>query len=146
MSSAAFDIVSWSPDQLESMPIPKYHDKLAKQLRDTSYLKSLNPETRALSMLRWCVRHGVDRMHTHAESLHRPVVSGKRVTPSALRDYRLTHQFRGPCCLCPVFERGVCREYKEAAIFVATSGAQAGEYVTQCALGACGYNSKLLTP
>lgn len=44
----------------------------------------------------------------------------------------------GPCCLCPLINP-TGPDFVEAAIYVATSGTYAGEYVTSCAKDACGY-------
>jgi hypothetical protein len=65
------------------------------------------------------------------------------VTPSELRAHRLSHQFLGPCCLCPSRPEEQ-RAFMEAAIFVVTSGRVSGEYVAGCAQGNCGYFGKLL--
>ena len=34
--------------------------------------------------------------------LHRPVHGTEHITPDALHIYHKTHQFLGPCCLCPL--------------------------------------------
>jgi hypothetical protein len=79
-----------------------------------------------------------------SELLDRPleVPGGHRVAPSDLRDHRLSHQFLGPCCLCPLRSAERPR-FVEAAIFVVKSGRFSGEYVAECALGECGYFGKL---
>jgi hypothetical protein len=61
------------------------------------------------------------------------------VVPSSLQEYRTAHQFIGPCCLCPLFEPEGRAIFTEAAIFIATFGPFAGEYVAKCAKGDCGY-------
>jgi hypothetical protein len=71
--------------------------------------------------------------------LHRPAVGGARVVPSALRKYRESHRFLGPCCLCPLFAQDGRSVFVEAAIFIAISGPDAGYYVAKCAKGECGY-------
>lgn len=70
---------------------------------------------------------------------HRPLTAqGERVTPSDLRDHRLSNRFLGPCCVCPIIAEGQ-PAFTEAAIFVVLSGRFAGEYVTECAQNRCGY-------
>ncbi|OBZ79694.1 hypothetical protein A0H81_00353 [Grifola frondosa] len=63
---------------------------------------------------------------------------GHRVTPSALRERRMTYKFTGPCCLCPnaTPDEG---HYTEAATLIAIEGPCSGEYVAMCAKGSCGY-------
>ncbi|OBZ76256.1 hypothetical protein A0H81_01031 [Grifola frondosa] len=63
---------------------------------------------------------------------------GRRVTPSALRERRMTYKFTGPCCLCPnaTPDEG---HYTEAATLIAIEGPCSGEYVAMCAKGSCGY-------
>ena len=72
----------------------------------------------------------------------RPVnVDGERVPPSELSDYRLSHWFRGPCCICPA-NSSSARErsrFTEAAILLVADGRLAGQYVVSCARGRCGY-------
>jgi hypothetical protein len=63
-----------------------------------------------------------------------------RVTPSDLRDHRISHCFSGPCCLCPYILGE--HSYREAAICVPGSGRYKGEYVAECALRVCGYFSE----
>lgn len=66
---------------------------------------------------------------------------GERVAPSDLEDHRHTHDFRGPCCLCAVFDASGS-VYTESVMFVAISGEFAGEYVAACAADSCNYLSK----
>jgi hypothetical protein len=75
--------------------------------------------------------------------LHRPIdTEGRLITPSDLRDHRRSHQFLGPCCMCPLTTGQPA--FVEAAIYMATSGRAIGEYIVECAMGKCGYISKLL--
>jgi hypothetical protein len=62
------------------------------------------------------------------------------VEPSELRNYRDTHQYCGPGCLCPLFEP-LSRQpvFTEAAIYLTTIGRYKGEYVAECAKARCGY-------
>ena len=78
--------------------------------------------------------------HGISERLCRPVHAKKRVVPGALREYRQYHQFLGPSCLCPLFQR-VSEEpvFKEVAIYIPVFGRYAGEYVAECANSRCGY-------
>jgi len=75
-----------------------------------------------------------------SQRLHRPVEGNERVRPDALHNYRETHQFLGPCCLCPLLML-VSGEYHftEAAMYVPIFGRYAGEYVAECAKSRCGY-------
>jgi hypothetical protein len=72
--------------------------------------------------------------------VHRPVSGGRRVPPAELRQYRETHQYLGPGCLClllePLSEEPV---FTEAAIYLTTFGRYGGEYIAECAKGRCGY-------
>jgi hypothetical protein len=78
--------------------------------------------------------------HEPSQCLHRPVEGNERVKPDALHNYRKTHQFLGPCCLCPLLTP-LSREYHftEAAVYVPIFGRYAGEYVAECAKSRCGY-------
>jgi hypothetical protein len=73
--------------------------------------------------------------------LCRPVEGDRRVAPDALRTYRETHKFLGPCCFCPLLglQGGVENQFVEASIHVSVSGRYTGEYVAECAKSRCGY-------
>jgi len=62
------------------------------------------------------------------------------VAPGALHKYCEGHEFLGPCCLCPllapVSEKPA---FTEAAIYLTVFRHYAGEYVTECVKGRCGY-------
>jgi hypothetical protein len=68
-------------------------------------------------------------------SRHKPSTVDGRVTPSALRKYRQSHRFLGPCCFCPLFNQDSRGAFVEAAMFIETSGPFCGEYVAKCAKG-----------
>ncbi|KAF8327320.1 hypothetical protein F5887DRAFT_924839 [Amanita rubescens] len=69
-----------------------------------------------------------------------PINAGARVPPDGLRQYRQTHEYLGPGCLCPLLERfSKTAPYKEAAIYLAIDGPYKGEYVAECAKHQCGY-------
>ena|SRR5271170_3587759 len=73
--------------------------------------------------------------------LNRPLnARGERIPPSDLSDHRSSHRFLGPCCICPLLRPAVqgCT-FVEAAIFMATHGRLAGQYLAVCARGRCGY-------
>jgi hypothetical protein len=97
----------------------------------------------ALSVWKWYVLFLASRLqHLHIHCIERPVTArGERVTPSDLRDHRLSHKFLGPCCMCPLLTEGGST-FKEAAIFAMPSGCFVGEYVAECADGKCGYFGK----
>ena len=64
--------------------------------------------------------------------------AGERVTPSDLLEYRNSHDFRGPSCMCASLDLDTAA-YTESAIFVATCGPSTGKYVAACATGQCRY-------
>jgi len=65
---------------------------------------------------------------------------GSRVDTEALLDYRISHKFRGPSCLCASYEYiRVNTPYTESAIYMSTHGSYSGEYLIACAAGRCGY-------
>ncbi|KAJ7257623.1 hypothetical protein C8J57DRAFT_1234771 [Mycena rebaudengoi] len=72
------------------------------------------------------------------DSKNKPVRDGQRVPPSELRDYRVTHEFRYPNCLCSVHELDP-NHVTESAVFMVNSGRLGGQYVAACALGICKY-------
>jgi hypothetical protein len=75
-------------------------------------------------------------------SYPRPVNEvGERVAPSDLLEYRKTHEFLGPSCLCASL-RSDMSSYTEAAIFLEPIGPSAGQYVAACATGQCRYWGK----
>jgi hypothetical protein len=65
--------------------------------------------------------------------------TGERVFPSDLLEYRRTHEFRGPCCLCASLDSSDASVYTEASIFVAIVGPYTGRYVAACATDQCRY-------
>jgi hypothetical protein len=69
----------------------------------------------------------------------RPVNDNEqRIQPSDLEDHRRSHQFLGPCCICPATDEHQ-PEFVEATIRVMRTGHFAGKYVASCASDACGY-------
>lgn len=74
-------------------------------------------------------------------TFHRPIAdTGERVPPSDLSNYRVTHEFQGPYCLCACDAIGT--DYTESMICVIVGGQFSGEYVASCATETCGYSSK----
>lgn len=63
---------------------------------------------------------------------------GERVTPDELNDHRLTHEFRGPGCLCASRIQAP-DAFTEARIFCAESGVVTGQWVAACGRGECKY-------
>lgn len=85
-----------------------------------------------------CNRGLYDILTLHC--FHRPVKERARVPPDELRRYRSTHQYLGPSCLCPLLEPiSENPVFREAAIYLSTSGCYKGEYVAECAKNRCGY-------
>jgi hypothetical protein len=69
--------------------------------------------------------------------VYRPVSdAGERISPSELSDYRVTHNFRLPCCLCAFGREPII---VEAAVYVYRAGELSGLYVAGCATDCCGY-------
>jgi len=62
------------------------------------------------------------------------------VLPADLPNFRLTHDFRGPCCLCA--RQDVEGTYTESAVFIGEDGPNFGKYMAGCASDQCGYLSK----
>jgi hypothetical protein len=79
----------------------------------------------------------------HDHFVLRPIHNEVRVQPSDLRYHRLSHQMLGPCCLCPLAD-SARPDFVEAAMYMASVGPYAGQYVASCAQDQCGYFSKQL--
>jgi hypothetical protein len=81
---------------------------------------------------------------------YRPVdENGARVPPSDLYQYRNTHDFRFPCCICPASQQPpiddqlqAAIQYKEARVFREQEGPYSSEWVAVCVAGACEYFRK----
>lgn len=71
----------------------------------------------------------------------RPSTLFARIHPSDFEGYRKSHQFIGPSCFCPAFERDG-PEFVESAMFMVDFGPFAGQYVAACAEDRCGYLGK----
>lgn len=61
-----------------------------------------------------------------------------RKHPDLFRSLRETTVMLGPCCLCPLLDESG-PDYVEAAMYMATVGPYAGQYVIGCANDQCGY-------
>jgi hypothetical protein len=68
-----------------------------------------------------------------------------RITPSDLREHRVSHQMLGPCCLCPMIDLNQ-PDFVEAAMYMPVTGPFAGQYIATCARDKCGYFGKLPLP
>ncbi|KIM72148.1 hypothetical protein PILCRDRAFT_93583 [Piloderma croceum F 1598] len=64
--------------------------------------------------------------------------SMEQVHPGSFRHHRDIRQMLGPCCLCPKIDT-VGPDYVESAIYVATTGPFASQYVFGHARDKCGY-------
>jgi hypothetical protein len=73
----------------------------------------------------------------------RPCSNHLRVRPSDLRDYRMSHQMRGPGCFCPMMDENQ-PDFVEAAIYVLSVAGTpfSGEYVASCVRNQCQYFGK----
>ena len=65
---------------------------------------------------------------------------GKLVAPSDFSEYRLTHDFWAPSCLCALADEGK-EQYTELAVLLCAIGEFASKYVATCATDHCGYLS-----
>jgi hypothetical protein len=77
------------------------------------------------------------------KNIVRPIGNeGQRIPVSGLRNHRLTHQFTGPGCLCPLADP-TQPAFVESAIFkVGTENEHGEEYMAKCAQDKCGYSGK----
>jgi hypothetical protein len=132
--------MSRNPQPLRSLTIPTYRQILLFELYEsTRCVKTFDPATLSLVTYHWYV---VLTFFTNALSycLHRPVQGQRRVTPDAWCDYRKSHEFLGPCCLCPLLTPASTEpRFIEAAIYIPILGRYTGEYVAACAKSRCGY-------
>jgi hypothetical protein len=130
-----------TPRRLAATPVLTLRQKyLAVISQSTHHIFSLDPDTLSLTTYYWYVA-----ILTHPFiselCLSRPVEGERRVTPDALRSYRKTQNFLGPCCLCPLLGigRGIEHKFVEAAIHIPHYGRYVGEYVAECINSRCGY-------
>ena len=132
-----------NPQQLVSTAfLPTRQTLLDKISRETNSVMSFDPATLKLVMHEWYIRTVSSRLILLClhPCLHRPVRDRARVTPEGLRQYREAHQYLGPGCLCPLFERvGNRPAFTEAAIYITAVEPYKGEYVAGCAKSRCGY-------
>ena len=63
----------------------------------------------------------------------------QRIPPSELGEYRQSHRFQYPYCLCPLFAPTGASAPTEAAVLIETVGPHSGLYVAKCAKSECGY-------
>jgi hypothetical protein len=68
----------------------------------------------------------------------RPTSTEARIKPSEMQEHRTSHRMLGPCCLCPMIDMSK-PDFIESAIYIASNGEQAGQFVAACAKGKCGY-------
>lgn len=68
---------------------------------------------------------------------------GIRITPDALDEYRYTHAFKGPSCLCAYLDASSFTEAKIGLVQTLGLGenpaACLGQYAAVCAKQRCGY-------
>jgi hypothetical protein len=132
-----------NPQQLVSTAfLPTRQTLLDKISRETNSVMSFDPATLKLVMHEWYIRTVSSRLILRClhPCLHRPIRDHAHVTPEGLRQYREAHQYLGPGCLCPLFERvGNRPAFTEAAIYITAVEPYKGEYVAGCAKSHCGY-------
>lgn len=68
-----------------------------------------------------------------------------RIPPSDMQTHRISYRMLGPCCLCPLMDINK-PDFVEAAIYMATDGEQAGQFVASCAKDECGYFGSATNP
>ena len=68
----------------------------------------------------------------------RPSSLEARIPPSEMQTHRISHRMLGPCCLCPLMD-ATKPNFVEAAVYMATDGEEAGQFVARCANDECGY-------
>ena len=144
----------WRPSNSKFAPLcPKFHDVWQLLLSEHIVNNiSLSSTTQLTTYILWILircrwRHITGELQSWFTRLLgsycscRPVKGEGRVTPDALRSYRKTQKFLGPCCLCPLLgsRRGIEHQFVEAAIYIPVYGRYAGEYVAECAKSRCGY-------
>ena len=100
-----------------------------------------DPVKRDLEPWYWYVHVGISYYYAVLSLCSEGPVTdtGERVPPSDLLEYRRTHYFRGPCCVCASLDSSDTPVYTEASIFVAIVGPCIGKYVAACATGQCRY-------
>ena len=76
---------------------------------------------------------------------HRPGRNPVRLPPDeSLHRHCSKHRMLGPCCLCPLmYPDGP--DFVKAAMYFATVGPHAGQYVAGCTEDKCGYIGKSIT-
>ena len=104
--------------------------------RTVSSPESQNAHTLHIPVVCLCCPYTLTGSHI----LFRLAIEQEWVVLLLLCEHCLTHQFLGPCCLCPLFEAYGQWVFTEAAMFIAMAGPYSGEYVVQCAKGECGYS------
>ena len=127
------------PQSLIPITLQRYQDLLRYKVASaTNCIKSFDLDTLTLSTFHWYALHRLSQYTT--DTLHRPLDCSRRIHPSAWCDYRITHQFIGPCCLCPLSVlNSEDLVYTEAKICVTSTGTYAGEYIVECARSRCRY-------
>lgn len=111
---------------------------LAEVYRSTDRVLTFDSKRLSLVTYHWYARLTIARCYFHY--LNRPVYEGERVRPDGLRNHRETHQFLGPCCICPLLKPlSIEPRFKEAAIYMPLMGLYKGEYVAECVESRCGY-------
>lgn len=144
MSAFASETISQNPSDLRSTSdaesVPSRHQKFLGLVRNTQLgIPSLDTRTRQIVKKNWYVPLDASAGCIEYMKYHRPVINGRRVAPSALLDYRCTHKFLGPVCLCALFPRSGYTTGTEAAMFFETTGPYSGEFVAKCAKNSCGF-------
>ena len=75
---------------------------------------------------------------------YRPVLNGHCVPPSEFSEFRRTHIFRYPSCLCAMASPDGSA-VMESVIFISTSPGLVGKYVTACMKKQCKYFGMLFS-
>jgi hypothetical protein len=120
---------------LQSLSDALYFKRVTRQQAHGMILH-YDAQAQALRPWYWYVDAGNSITGFDVNSHPRPLKqSGERVPPSEFGDYRATHAFTTPSCLCA--QSGSVQV--ESSVDVTMEDPYRGEYVAGCALGRCDY-------
>lgn len=144
-----FMVTPKKPRRLTTTTVPTLHQWHLFVINcSTHNIFSLDPTTLSLTTYYWYITVLSRLVYRWIKCLRRPVKEGRCVAPDTLRNYCETHDFLGPCCLCPLLEmqRGIEHGwFVEAAIHVPVCGLYTGEYIAECAKSQWGYSGSVIS-
>lgn len=129
------------PDRLSN-----YNRTLRRMIRSRDTILQYSRASDTTYLWMWFVHFLFSHCFTDTNMHYRPLdESGNRLKPADFNEYRKSHYFRGPLCLCSLkFENQTADV--EAPVYVAKSGICLGEYVSSCAQNNCDYFSQSDVP